>query len=56
MGYVWRKANSKVKITMKNFEELKVNFLRDIKATALILNRAKVRPGLIMDNGKEGVN
>ena len=36
MGYIRRKANSKVKITVKNFEELKVNFLRDIKAIALM--------------------
>ena len=36
MGYVKRKANSKVKITVSNFEELKVNFLCDIKAIVLM--------------------
>ena len=31
MGYVKRKANSKVKITVENFEEMKYNFLCEIK-------------------------
>ena len=31
MGYVKRRANSKVKITVENFEEMKYNFLCEIK-------------------------
>ena len=62
MGYVKRKSNSKVKVTMSNFEELKANFLSDIKAVALMeinsyLNfklvqyRAQVCPCIVLDNG-----
>ena len=32
MGYVKRKANSKVKITVQNLEEMRYNFLCEIKA------------------------
>ena len=36
MGYVKRKANSKVKITVENFEAMKYNFLCEIKAIAMM--------------------
>ena len=44
MGYVKRKTNSKVKITMCNFEELKANFLSDVKAIVL---KEEIPPPLI---------
>ena len=46
MGYVKRKANSKVKVTMSNFEELKVNFLSDVKAVVLM---EEIPPSLILN-------
>lgn len=35
MGYVKRKAFSEAKIDVKQFEELKKNFLKDIKSIAI---------------------
>ena len=46
MGYVKRKANSKVKVTMSNFEELKANFLSDVKAVVLM---EEIPPPLILN-------
>ena len=46
MGYEKRKSNSKVKVTMNNFEELKANFLSDIKAVVLM---EEILPPLILN-------
>ena len=36
MGYMKRRANNKVKITVENFEEMKYNFLYEIKGIVMM--------------------
>ena len=52
MRYVNRKGNSKVKVTMSNFEELKANFLSDVKAVVLM---EEIPPPLILNCDHTGL-
>ena len=60
MGFVKRRASTKAKVSIENFEEVKAQFLIDIKAVVdfveipfdLITNRYPLRASGIMDDGK----
>ena len=54
MGYVKRKVNTTVKVELSHFEELKAQYLLDIKAAAVQI--AKIQMDLVMNLDHTGVN